>query len=121
MVVLAPVGDAGLGLVDRGMAPAVIAALAVSRLGQIGEGVGELTRPLFEPERRQRIPVAVADQVALVGVSIELGQPDGGIDPEESLDETRVGDVAEPLAPQPVHDLQDLAPPVERSERVRLR
>lgn len=112
---------ARFGLVGGLVAPTIGVAFAVGRSHQVSEGGRELGGAFGSALFRKRIERPVGDYVIFLYETIEIGDADCGVDPEKALHEASVDDVTEPLTTQPVHDLQNLASPIHRSESRRLR
>jgi hypothetical protein len=93
----------------------------VGRAGQLGERRGELERTFLEAHLRQPVAIVQALDVTLGDQPVEVLDADVGVDAEEPLQQPRIDLVTEALAPEPVHDLEDLAPPVQLLERFGLR
>ena len=110
---LDPVRHAGIGFVDRSVAPAIVAAFAVGGFGEVAKRVSELSGALLEAELGQCIEVAVDGEVTLFDQTIEITDTVAGLDAEEPFDHRRIDDVTESFAAQPIHDLQNFASPIE--------
>lgn len=122
MVRAGPGGQAGLGFLEGGVAPAVRTALAMAGLSEIRELVGEDTGAVTVPVLRELVEaIGIPGQQFLGDEPVEVADADLRVDTEETLEQGGVDPVAESLALDPEHQLQDLVTPVQRTQRIGLR
>jgi hypothetical protein len=93
----------------------------VRRASELGEGHRELGLALGQPDLGHHVAAGRRLQVPVEHELVEVADADRGVHAEEAFEQGGVDDLAEPLAAQPVHDLQDLAAPVEGPKGGRLR
>src|SRR5205085_3614008 len=78
----------------------------------------ELPPALAQTRIRQRVPLAVANEIAVFDEAVEVGEAEPGLHAQVPLQRWGVDEVPVALSPQPVHQPQDLATPIQRLERL---
>src|SRR5262249_12980428 len=100
-------------LLGRGVAPAVLVALAMRRPGEVGEFIGEGTLAQLDALLRQLEAIALAGEVALL-LEAHHERPESlGGDRQEPGELGCGGALREPLRAHPVHRLENLLPNLE--------